>query len=131
MLRLPVSLFHELLPRAVAWAEAQERIILDHKDSVALSAAEQAIAFRAGVQRPDAVRILAVVSVPFPDEADLRAAGQMIGLVGEHTAGLTIGHGIFLRRDHWKDAKLIAHELVHVAQYERYGRHFWNDTFPK
>jgi hypothetical protein len=38
-----------------------------------------------------------------------------------HTAGLTLNHGIFIRADHWRDRRLVAHELVHVAQYERFG----------
>jgi len=37
------------------------------------------------------------------------------------TAGLTLNHGIFIRADHWRDRRLVARELVHVAQYERSG----------
>jgi len=30
-------------------------------------------------------------------------------------------YGIFIRLDCWRDRALIAHELVHTAQYERLG----------
>jgi hypothetical protein len=42
-------------------------------------------------------------------------------LITPETAGLTIGQGIFVRADCANDAKLIAHELKHVAQYDRHG----------
>jgi hypothetical protein len=79
------------------------------------------MARRAGVARPDAVRILGVPEIPLPDEADLKQAALTFGLITPGTAGLTIGHGIFIRQDCLGDAKLMAHELKHVAQYERLG----------
>jgi hypothetical protein len=36
-------------------------------------------------------------------------------------AGMTIGHGIFVLQDCLQNPNLIAHELMHVAQYERHG----------
>jgi hypothetical protein len=38
------------------------------------------------------------------------------------TAGLTAGHGIIVRLDCTKNLRLLAHEFVHVAQYERLGK---------
>jgi hypothetical protein len=35
----------------------------------------------------------------FPEEADLRAAAQVVGLITRGIAGLILGHGIFVRRD--------------------------------
>ena len=46
---------------------------------------------------------------------------MLYGLITPGTAGLTLGHGIFLRQDCSHDEKLIAHELKHVAQYEQEG----------
>jgi hypothetical protein len=34
---------------------------------------------------------------------------------------MTIGHGIFVLQDCLQNPNLIAHELMHVAQYERHG----------
>ena len=70
---------------------------------------------------PQAVRILAVSEIPLPEQDDLREAAGTFGLITRDTAGLTLGHGIFVRNDCLKDPKLVAHELMHVAQYERHG----------
>jgi hypothetical protein len=32
-----------------------------------------------------------------------------------------LDYGIFIRADHWRDRALIAHELVHTAQFQRLG----------
>jgi hypothetical protein len=121
MPQISALLFEQLLPRAADWAEKQEQFILNHGESRALTAEEQEIARQAGVQRPEGVRILAVPEIPFPEQMDLRAAAQVVGLSTRGIAGLTVGHGIFVRQDLANDAKLVAHELRHVAQYERHG----------
>ena len=38
------------------------------------------------------------------------------------TGGLTPGYGVTVRRDCANNLRLLAHEFVHVAQYERLGR---------
>jgi hypothetical protein len=118
---IPEHILNEMLPRAAAWAQQQELLMLSHKDSLVLIPEEQATARRAGVAQPEAVRILGVPEIPLPEEADLRDAAVAVGLITPGTAGLTIGHGIFIRRECLNDSKLIAHELKHVAQFERYG----------
>ena len=121
MAQIPPLVFNQLLLRAADWAGKQEQFILTHGDSRALTAQEQEIARRAGVRRPEAVRILAMPEIPFPEAADLRAVAQVVGLAIRGIAGLTLGCGIFVRQDRANDAKLIAHELRHVAQYEHHG----------
>jgi hypothetical protein len=118
---IPDHIFIEMLPRAAAWARQQEQFMLGNPASLVLIPQGQDIARRAGVARPEAVRILGVPEIPLPDEADLRQAAVAFGLITPGTAGLTIGHGIYVRQDYLNDAKLIAHELKHVAQYERLG----------
>ena len=58
---------------------------------------------------------------PSPEEADLRQAAGAFGLISADSVGLALGYGIFMRPDCLNDPKLIAHELKHVAQYERHG----------
>jgi len=118
---IPEHLFSQMLPRAAAWAQQQEEFMLRHSAAFILVPQVQEIARRAGVQRPETVRLLAVPEIPLPEEADLREAAGALGLIAPGTAGLTIGHGVFVRQDCLKDPKLIAHELMHVAQYERLG----------
>jgi len=111
--------FEQLLPLAAAWAEEQETRIL--AAGTPLNPAHLADASRLGVIKPERVRLLAVISIPAPDDPLLRAAGEATGLISPLTAGLTLRHGIFIRGDLIEDRRLIAHELVHTAQYERFG----------
>ncbi len=108
----------EMLPRATAWAEMQERRILEQGCSLNQQGIE--VARRAGVQHPEYVRLLYVAEIPLPKEADLAQAAHEFGLITPSTGGLTIGHGIFVRQHHTSDS-LVAHELKHVAQYENCG----------
>jgi hypothetical protein len=111
--------FEQLLPLACAWAEEQERVIL--RDGVPLSLAQIADARSIGVAQAERVRLLKVRSVPMPEQPELRAAAEVTGLISEHTAGLTLRYGIFIRADCWGDRALVFHELVHTLQYERLG----------
>lgn len=80
-----------------------------------LSAAEQEIARKVGVQHPEKVRLLWVAKIP--PMADPRLA--KLFPVGR-AWGLTTGYGITVTKapvPEW----LLAHELAHVAQYERLG----------
>ena len=42
-------------------------------------------------------------------------------MIAANTAGMTLGHGIFIRADHKNDQRLLAHEHRHVTQYECSG----------
>ncbi len=109
----------DLLPLAAAWAAEQEARILD--SGVALTAAQWEHARKVGVVRPERVRIQVVSSVPVPEHPLLREAGEATGLMSNRTVGLALGYGIFVRREFAGDPFLVAHELVHTAQYERLG----------
>jgi len=48
------------------------------------------------------------------------------------TPGLTAEHGVIVRLDCTRNLRLLAHEFVHVAQYERLGRErSFKSTFNK
>lgn len=111
--------FPVLLPVAVAWVRRQERRIL--RDGVPLIDIEIDDAKTVGVRNPERVRLLPVKIVPWPGASAMRAAAKAIGFNIGATCGLTLGYGIFIREDCWRNRALIAHELVHTAQYERLG----------
>jgi hypothetical protein len=113
------ELIEELLPLAVAWSEEQERFILER--GVRLNAEQAADAVWLGVAEPGRVRLLVTPSIPAPQHPLLHAAGEAMHLISPFTAGLTLRHGIYLRSDFADDRFLVAHELVHTAQYERLG----------
>jgi hypothetical protein len=107
-----------LLPLAAAWAREQSERIL--REGGALDAEGLTRARRVGVASPERVRVLLVGSIPRPEDPALKSACARLELLGPDTAGLTLGHAIYIRRSLRGDRVLLAHELRHVAQYERY-----------
>lgn len=111
--------FEEILNLAVAWAEVQERRIL--ASGFALTAMQRSDAQFMGVRYPERVRLLPVVAISRPEHPILKAAAETAQVINPFTRGLTLRYGIYLRADESADRFLIAHELVHVGQYERMG----------
>jgi len=111
--------FESLLPIAVAWAAELEGNIL--RSGVPLSKAQIADARHLGVLFPDRVRLLRVSQIPLPTQPVLAAAADASNLISPFTTGMTLRYGIFVRADHWGQRLLVAHELVHTSQYERFG----------
>ena len=110
----------DLMPHALAWAQQQEAQIL--QNGVALDENERALAEKIGVRNSTRVRLLAVDEMPQQQQPILRdAAALQTGFFAPGTQGMTLGASIFVARGQWRERTLIAHELVHVAQYERLG----------
>ena len=114
-----INQLEELLPLAVHWATDQERRVLC--EGMGLSEIEMTDAKAIGVRNPERVRLLRVDSVPVPAHPMLRAAAASINFLTAAPRGLALENGIFIRADHWRDRALIAHELVHTAQFQRLG----------
>lgn len=73
-----------------------------------------------GVRRLDDVRIIALDNIPLPSDPGLSPLATEKGLITDRTSGMTFGHGILLKNGE-VDRRLVAHELVHVMQYEKFG----------
>lgn len=116
--------FEQLLPLAVAWAREGEAQILRRgvplQDS-ALGETALQLAAQARLRNPQRVRLLRVKTIPEPENVTLSQAAQASGFITSHAAGLTLGHGIFLREEEWGNSSLLLHELTHVRQYEERG----------
>src|SRR5881394_1579659 len=111
--------FDRLTSIASQWAKSQEAYILEH--GVPLTADQVADAQQAGVTDPSAVRVLVVHRIPLPDGKELAEAARRAQIITDASRGVTIGHGIIIRADSWRDRELLLHQLVHVAQCERSG----------
>ena len=86
-----------------------------------LTAAQLKDARALGVREPERVRLLRVAEiVPF-DHPVLDGLVWPLRRALVRSAGLTARYGILIRADHWDDRRLLMHEMVHVAQYERLG----------
>ncbi|MDF1756111.1 MAG: hypothetical protein P1U89_25210 [Verrucomicrobiales bacterium] len=106
------------LPYASWWVARQERRILN--EGVRLSELEASWAASVGVQDVEKVRLLYVSVVPLPGSPLLNYFADLIRYPIA-PIGLAAGHGIYLSKECRTDPSLLVHELVHVAQYERYG----------
>ena len=109
----------ELLPLAAQWAMTQQQRVLC--EGIPLSETELADAKAIGVRNPERVRLLRVDTIPVPAHPMLKAAAASINFLTAAPRGLALDYGIFVRTDYWRDRSIIAHELVHTAQFQRLG----------
>ncbi len=122
---LLASEFETIVRLTLFWVQDQEARAL--REGLPLSERERSIAQQAGVERIERVRLRPVTSMPSPDDPTLQSAMRATGLWLSNSAGLTLGHAIFVlnpassRGEAWREEELIGHELVHVAQVERLG----------
>jgi hypothetical protein len=107
-----------LLPLAIDWVQGQEIEIVATGRS--LTIIELQLARTVGVVNPSSVRIKMVRELPQPLDPSLRAAANQTGLLGPNIAGITFGHGIYIR-ERLISNRLVSHELRHVHQYEEAG----------
>jgi hypothetical protein len=119
MPQVPFEELEPLIPLAAAWVEQQEARIL--REGAPLTTPQTADARAAGVVHPRRVRLLCVDTVPRPQHPELALAAERASMLTPDTTGLTMRYGIFITADMWGDRELVAHELVHVHQYERFG----------
>lgn len=112
-----------LLPAFVAvaarWVAWHERKIL--RDGVPLTSEGLADAAHMGVAEPEYIRLMRVDSIPVLNGPFMQWLASRIPEISANTVGLTLGHGIYISSPWWGDRHLVAHECVHVGQYERCG----------
>ena len=111
--------FESILPLAVKWAEAKEKVILEH--GTALSPQYMEDARSVGVRFPEKVWIYEVPQIPIPKHPILKSAVKATQLISPATVGLSLRYGIFIHSNYSNDRYVIVHELVHTMQCERLG----------
>jgi hypothetical protein len=108
----------ELFPYIEAWVTGlQQHAIATGKSNPLYYPYTRA----AGVIHPEKIRILSAAAIPNPTHPRIAELAKEIGLLTPATGAITAGYGIIVRADSMNDLRLIVHELVHVAQYERLG----------
>ncbi len=108
----------DILPQAIAWAEAQSLLAI--RAGRPLDAHQCCLASAVGVAYPERVRVLAVGTIPLPTEPVLRQAAGELGVLGQGVVGLTLGYAILVLQGRLT-RPVLAHELRHVAQFEESG----------
>lgn len=107
-----------LLPKAIAWADAQEKDALSRGRP--LTPSELRIARAVEVMQPERVRVIVAPSLPLPADPEFRQAGLEAGVFGSEMIGLTLGFAVFIVEGHLT-ARILSHECRHVRQYEAAG----------
>ena len=110
MIQILPEQFENILPLAVRWAEAKEKVILSH--GTALSPQYVQDAKSVGVKYPERVRVYKVPQIPIPKHPILKAAADATQLITPATIGISIGYGIFIHDNYSDDRYTIVHELV-------------------
>jgi hypothetical protein len=113
---IPQEEIERLFPKLAAWVAEQESLTL--KQGAPLALEDRIIASKLGVNQIDVVRFLFVSEIPIPTDLELRQIIEATGVINADTAGITFFHGIMLKKQ-LADRGTLAHELVHVMQYER------------
>jgi len=119
MIQISPEQFENILPLAVQWAEAKEKVILELGKALSPQYMEDAKSI--GVKYPERVRIYEVPQIPIPKHPILRAAAEETQLISPATIGISLRYGIFIHNNFSNDRHTIAHELVHTMQCERFG----------
>lgn len=113
------SLVFLAMPWVAWWAWRTERRIL--RQGRPLFSSEWTAAERVGVRHPEKVRVLALETIPVPGFPWMHRLATRYGFDRRHIGGLCLRYAILLRRDLAAQPLIMAHELVHTAQYERHG----------
>lgn len=103
---------------AALWIMRHERLI--RRGGRPLRKKEAALARALGIRRCEDVRIMAVPRIPSPLGGRLAPLERLFGFQLSSAAGVALGYGIYLSEER-ASAALMAHELVHVRQYEDLG----------
>jgi hypothetical protein len=106
------------IPKALQWANEMQKDILERGQRLLPENRKDAEAI--GIRGIDDVRVLLLDKIPLPNDPGLQQLALGTGLITDETAGMAFGNGIVLKNGSY-NRRLIAHELGHVMQYERFG----------
>jgi hypothetical protein len=115
---IPREQFERNLPKVVQWVAQMEQACSEIGQ--ALLPQNRQDAETIGVREIGAVKVVVLNEMPTPQDSELRELAEQTNLISPATEGMTFGHGIVLKAG-FITRNLIAHELVHVLQYERFG----------
>jgi len=107
-----------LLPFADAWAQRQELALL--KTGMSLTPSQFKDAQQAGVLCPEKVRLMVSDVIPVPKDLFWAACTFLYQLVCSKPIGFALGYGIYIQPKYLNSRSVLVHELVHVAQHERF-----------
>lgn len=82
-----------------------------------------------GVLEVEKVRVKVVKKIPIPFYRLISWLGGTVNIQLIDIGGMTLGHSIYVVREVALNPRIMAHELVHVAQYEKIGLSKFLETY--
>lgn len=89
-----------------------------------LNPTERMIANKMNIDEIEKIRVLEVSEITYPLHPIFRLVAKFSQSIFLAPAGMTFKSGILIDEKYRMNLSLIAHELVHVKQYQAYGGHF-------
>ena len=120
------SILPQLLAPAIAWAEMQSRQAEQEGQNLNPEGLE--MAKRAGVRRPELIRVKTVDQLPLPAEPLLRQAAVETGLLGPGMVGLTLGYCIFVVRGRCRTNAAMSINMRPAARLLRSCLSIWSKS---
>jgi hypothetical protein len=118
MIRISPEEAQRLFPKAVLWVTQMEQTCMEKGNP--LPSQNRRDGERMGIREIAAVRVMILPEMPLPSDPELRQLCRQSNLIMPDTGGMTFGYGMVLKHGCFSRL-LIAHELGHVLQYERFG----------
>ncbi|MEE9373094.1 MAG: hypothetical protein V3V00_08585 [Saprospiraceae bacterium] len=115
------SLLYPFAFLASLWTKRKEKYISDNGRS--LNMYEIQIAKRLKIQNVTKIKILSVARITHPLSGTFSFLKLLTRAVISEPIGLTLGYSILIQKSNSYKVELIAHELVHIKQYEEKGSH--------
>lgn len=112
------SLSTIILPRVIGWIQELSHRVM--AEGISLNEQQKLVAASVGVTEVDRIKIFFFDSIQYPDDNLLKEAILENNFLGPDMIGLTVGHGILIKKNQLTN-RLLSHECRHVHQYERYG----------
>ncbi len=106
-----------IMPALRQWCLHEEKVILDK--GIPLTDHEILDARLAGVRHPDRVRLLLVDHLRLTSIGLLRRVLPALEIIRPTSAAMTLGYGIYVRKNSRHDREVMVHHFVHAAQSER------------
>ena len=122
-IQFPSDTVQKRIDLIVPYAVRNNRRLQAHALKVGkpLSAEAMALARELGVKNPEKIRIVIVNRIPKANTAEKLISATPLMSFTDKIVGIASGYGIYLDKEFAGRIWVLAHELVHVAQFERLG----------
>ena len=107
-----------VLPFIEVWLRQQEAVLLQVGQP--LTTAQLRDAQQVGVCYPERIRLVVSEEIPIPKGGVWAVGIYLYRLICPRSIGFALGYGIYIQSQYQNSRSVLVHELVHIAQHERF-----------